>query len=56
MLGFKLPVVLEMYDNLLSMWKSNMMLRPLTHWFFREAVQLVNRLLAFVRDSLEVKM
>jgi len=52
-LGFELPVFLELYDGLLSMWKSNVFLRPLTHRFLRGAVQLVGRVLAFVREGLE---
>jgi len=52
-LGFELPVFLELYDGLLSMWKSNVFLRSLTHRFLRGAVQLVGRVLAFVREGLE---
>jgi len=52
-LGFELPLFLELYDSLLSMWKSNVFLRPLTHRFLRGAVQLVGRVLAFVKDGLD---
>ena len=52
-LGFELPIFVELYDVLLSMWKSTVFLRPLTHRFLRGAVQLVGRVLAFVRGGLE---
>lgn len=51
-LGLELPVFFELYDTLLSMWKSTVYLRPLTHRFLRGAVQLVGRMLAFVRSGL----
>ena len=52
-LGLELPIFVELYDVLLSMWKSNVFLRPLSHRFMRGAVQLVGRMLAFVRGGLE---
>ena len=52
-LGLELPIFVELFDVLLSMWKSTMFLRPLTHRFLRGAVQLVGRMLAFVRGGLE---
>ena len=52
-LGLELPIFVELYDVLLSMWKSNVFLRPLSHRFLRGAVQLVGRMLAFVRGGLE---
>jgi hypothetical protein len=52
-LGFELPIFVELYDVLLSMWRSTVFLRPLTHRFLRGAVQLVGRMLAFVQGGLE---
>mmetsp|Transcript_30360 Transcript_30360/g.52597 ORF Transcript_30360/g.52597 Transcript_30360/m.52597 type:complete len:603 (-) Transcript_30360:155-1963(-) len=52
-LGFEVPLFLELYDGLLSLWSPNVFLRPLTHRFLRGAVQLVGRVLAFVREGLE---
>jgi hypothetical protein len=52
-LGFELPIFIELYDVLASMWRSNVFLRPLTHRFLRGAVQLVGRLLAFIKDGLD---
>jgi hypothetical protein len=52
-LGFELPIFVELYDVLLSMWRSTVFLRPLTHRFLRGAVQLVGRMMAFVRGGLE---
>lgn len=55
-LGFELPIFVELYDILVSMWKSTIFLRPLTHRFLRGAVQLIGRLLAFVKEGLDGKM
>lgn len=52
-LGFEIPLFLELYDSLLSMWKSNVFLRPLTHRFLRGAVQLMGRVLSFVKEGLD---
>ena len=52
-LGFELPIFVELYDILSSMWKLNVFLRPLTHRFLRGAVQLVGRMVAFIRGGLE---
>ncbi|KAL7554248.1 hypothetical protein ACHAWF_017669 [Thalassiosira exigua] len=51
--GFELPLFLELYDTLSSMWRSNVFLRPLTHRFLRGAVQLVGRVLTFVKEGLD---
>ena len=52
-LGFELPIFIELYDVLASMWRSNVFLRPLTHRFLRGAVQLIGRVLAFIREGLD---
>lgn len=52
-LGFELPLFVELYDSLLSMWKPTVFLRPLTHRFLRGSVQLVGRVLAFVKGGLD---
>ena len=49
--GFELPFFFELYDILLSMWKPDVYLRPLTHRFLRGAMQLIGRVLAFVREG-----
>ncbi len=55
-LGFELPMFVELYDILLSMWKPTIFLRPLTHRFLRGAVQLIGRILSFVKDGLDGKI
>ena len=52
-LGFELPIFIELYDVLASMWRSNIFLRPLTHRFLRGAVQLIGRVLTFIKDGLD---
>jgi hypothetical protein len=52
-LGLELPIFIELYDVLASMWRSNVFLRPLTHRFLRGAVQLVGRLLTFIKEGLD---
>lgn len=54
--GFELPFFVELYDILLSMWKPDVYLRPLTHRFLRGAVQLVVRVMAFVKEGADGKI
>jgi len=54
--GYELPFFFELYDILLSMWKSDVYLRPLTHRFLRGAMQLIGRVLAFVKDGADGKI
>jgi hypothetical protein len=54
--GFELSFFLELYDTLLSLWRSDVIIRPLTNRFLRGAVQLVGRSIAFIRDGLEGKL
>ena len=54
--GFELAIFVEVYDVLTSMWKSNVFVRPLTHRFLRGAVQLVGRLLIFVKEGMDGKI
>ena len=51
--GLELPLFLEIYDNLLWLWRPDVVIRPLTHRFLRGALQLVGRILAFIKDGLE---
>jgi conserved oligomeric Golgi complex subunit 2 len=54
--GFELSFFLELYDTLLSLWRPDVILRPLTHRFLRGAVQLVGRSVAFIRDGMDGKL
>ena len=54
--GFELPFFFELYDILLSMWKPDVYLRPLTHRFLRGAMQLIGRVLAFVKEGADGKI
>ena len=54
--GFELPFFFELYDILLSMWKPDIYLRPLTHRFLRGAMQLAGRVLAFVKEGADGKI
>jgi len=54
--GFELPFFFELYDILLSMWKPDVYLRPLTHRFLRGVMQLIGRVLAFVKDGVDGKV
>jgi len=54
--GYELPFFLELYDILLSMWKPDVYLRPLTHRFLRGAMQLIGRVLAFVKEGTDGKI
>lgn len=50
---FDVPVFLELYDILLSMWKPDVFIRPLTSRFLRGSVQLLGRMTAFAKEGLE---
>jgi hypothetical protein len=54
--GFELTFFLELYDMLLSLWREDVILRPLTNRFLRGAVQLVGRIIAFIEDGLVGKI
>mmetsp|Transcript_14154 Transcript_14154/g.34069 ORF Transcript_14154/g.34069 Transcript_14154/m.34069 type:complete len:960 (-) Transcript_14154:55-2934(-) len=54
--GFELSFFLELYDTLLSLWRPDVILRPLTNRFLRGAVQLVGRSIAFIRDGMDGKI
>jgi len=51
-LGFELPFFMELYDILRSFWRADVILRPLSHRFLRGAVQLIVRVISFVKDGL----
>ncbi len=50
---FEVPVFLELYDILLSLWKPDVFIRPLTSRFLRGSVQLLGRMIAFAKEGLE---
>jgi len=54
--GFELSFFLELYEVLLSLWRSDVFLRPLTNRFLRGSVQLVGRNVAFIEDGLTGKI
>jgi len=54
--GYELPLFLELYDVLLSLWQPGIILRPLTHRFLRGAIQLIARTVSFVKDGLSGKV
>lgn len=51
--GFELSLFLELYDILLGLWSPDVILRPLTNRFLRGAVQLVGRVVAFVKAGMD---
>lgn len=54
--GFELSLFLELYHILLSLWRPDVILRPLTNRFLRGAVQLINRTLTFITESMDGKI
>ena len=51
--GFELPVFMELFDALTWFWQPDVFLRPLTHRFLRGTIQLLGRVIAFVKDGLK---
>lgn len=54
--GFELSFFVELYDTILSFWRTDVILRPLTNRFLRGAVQLVGRSIAFIKDGMDGKL
>ena len=54
--GFELPLFLELYDIMLSLWRPDVILRPLTHRFLRGSLQLVGRTISFIDEGMEGKI
>jgi len=48
----KLPLFLQLYQILLNLWSSDVILRPLTHRFLRGSIQLIHRTISFIKDGL----
>lgn len=46
--GFELPCFMELYDMMLWLWKSDVLLKPLTHRFLRATIQLIGRMMTFI--------
>jgi hypothetical protein len=51
-IGLEVPLFVELYSILTELWSPAVILRPLTHRFLRGAIQLLGRVVAFVRDGL----
>ena len=51
--AFELPFFMELFDSLTWMWRKDVFLKPLTHRFLRGTVQLLGRVIAFVKSGLE---
>jgi len=52
-MSFEIQVFSELYDILLSLWKSDVFIRPLANRFLRGTVQLLGRLIAFAKEGIE---
>ena len=50
--GFELPIVMEVYSVLEWLWSPRVFLKPLTHRFLRGAVQMLGRVIDFVKGGL----
>jgi conserved oligomeric Golgi complex subunit 2 len=54
--GLQYPLFLELYDTILSLWRPDIWVRPLTHRFLRGAVQLLGRVVAFCQEGMDGKL
>lgn len=48
----KLPLFLQLYQILINLWSSDVILRPLTHRFLRGSIQIIHRTISFIKDGL----
>ena len=55
-LGFELPFFMDIFDILRSLWRSDVILRPISHRFLRGTVQLIVRVISFLKDGLVGKI
>jgi hypothetical protein len=51
MYGLELPFFVELFDSLDWLWSPDVFLKPLTHRFLRGALQLIGRVVAFVKEG-----
>ena len=51
--GFELALFLELYHLLLGLWRPDVILKPLTNRFLRGSVQLVGRVVTFIKDGMD---
>ncbi len=49
---FELPFFHELFDVLVWMWGPDVFLRPLTHRFLRGTIQILGRIVSFIKDGL----
>jgi hypothetical protein len=50
--GFELPIFMELQHVLEWLWSPRVFLKPLTHRFLRGAIQILGRVMEFVKDGL----
>lgn len=51
MYGLELPFFVEFFDSLNWLWSQGVFLKPLTHRFLRGTLQLIGRVVAFVKQG-----
>uniref|UniRef100_A0A7S3V8Q4 COG complex component COG2 C-terminal domain-containing protein n=1 Tax=Chaetoceros debilis TaxID=122233 RepID=A0A7S3V8Q4_9STRA len=54
--GFELPFFMEVFDTLRWLWGPEVFLKPLTHRFLRGTIQILGRVISFIKDGLEGKI
>jgi len=54
--GLELPFFMEVYDIMTWLWQLDVFLKPLTHRFLRGAIQLLGRVMMFIKDGVEGKI
>lgn len=54
--GFEISLFIELYDILYGMWRSDVILAPLTNRFLRGAMQLIGRVLSFAEEGMRGKV
>ena len=54
--GFEVSLFIELYDIIAGLWKADVLVRPLTHRFLRGALQMIGRIVHFVKEGIEGKI
>ena len=52
-IGFELLLFLDLYDTITTFWQSHIFIKPLTNRFLRGTIQVIGRVLAFIKEGMD---
>jgi conserved oligomeric Golgi complex subunit 2 len=54
--GLELLLFMELYDTITFLWQPNIIIKPLTNRFLRGILQIIGRVVSFIKDGLDGKI